>query len=105
MDGNTDPDGSNLRTLLEVQFTYERMRTGRSFCVHLLAILGVPVWLEAIWPSLLPAEMRLFSLVLWAGILFIAMWLAVEEYLSHRTLIHRRSENQGVAAWRIKEPL
>jgi len=58
-----DPDGSKLRKLLEAQFTYEQLSSFRSFYVHLLAIAAVPMWLELVWPTLLPSELRLFVVI------------------------------------------
>jgi len=86
IDRGSDPERSKLRELLETQFTYERMRAGRSLCVHLLAAVGGLIWLEAIWPALLPSEFQLFTLVLWGGLLLIALCIGVTEYISRRRL-------------------
>jgi hypothetical protein len=93
VDRDRDPDGSKLRALLEAQFAYERMRAGRSFCVHILAILGVAVWSDALWPDLLPTEARLFALFLWGGILLLALWCAIQEQVSLRRLKDHRSDD------------
>jgi hypothetical protein len=52
IDRTRDSDGSKLRSVLEAQFTYERMGAARSLLAHLLAITGVVIWLETIWPRL-----------------------------------------------------
>jgi hypothetical protein len=92
-----DPDGSKLRKLLEAQFTYEQLRSFRSFYVHLLAIVAVPVWLDLIWPNLLPSELRLFVVMLWGTLFSLACWAAIQEYLSRRALTRRLSANRKEA--------
>jgi hypothetical protein len=67
IDKQLDPDRSQLRRVLETQFAYERMSAARSTLVHLLAFLGVAVWVAAISPDLLPNEARLFTLVLFVA--------------------------------------
>jgi hypothetical protein len=85
-----------LRSVLEGEFAYERMGTARSLFFHLLAIVGVLIWLEAIWPDLLPPEGRFFTLVLWGSILFVALWAAIEEYFSRRRLKRQLTAKKGV---------
>jgi hypothetical protein len=46
------------------------MRTARSWFAHLLAALGVVIWLQAIWPDGL-SDIRFFLLALYAGVLFL----------------------------------
>jgi hypothetical protein len=48
-----DPDRSQLRRVLEARFVYERMSAARPMFAHLLAIVGVLIGLQAIWPDLL----------------------------------------------------
>ena len=95
-DRNVDPHRSNLRGVLETQFSYERMSAARSLFVHLLAIVGGVIWLQAIWPTLLSEEVRLFILVLWAALLFSAILAAVEEHVSRRKLKHLLAAKKGV---------
>ncbi len=90
-----DPDGTSLRRLLEAQFRYERMSAARFLCVHLLAIVGAMVWLGAIWPSLLPAEVLLFALTLWGAFLFLTVWVSVEEWVWHRRMERYLSQHQA----------
>jgi hypothetical protein len=85
-----------LRSVLEVEFVYERMGAARSLFFHLLAIVGVLIWLEAIWPDLLPSDVRLFIIILWGTILFVALWAAVEEYFSRRRLKRYLASKKGV---------
>jgi hypothetical protein len=79
-----DPDGSKLRRLLEACSECERMSAARSFSVHLLAIVSVFVWLEAEWPSLLPADMRILAVGLWGMFFCLALWMSMEEWIWRR---------------------
>ena len=81
-----DPDRSKLRAVLEAQFAYERMATARSWFAHLLAVLGVVLWLEAIWPAFLPPGIRFFALTLFGGVLFLTLPTAIAEFVSQRKL-------------------
>jgi hypothetical protein len=96
IDPSVDPDRSNLRSVLEAEFAYERMSAARSLFFHLLAIVSVLIWLEAIWPDLLPSEVRLFIIILWGTILFVALWAAIEEYFSRRRLKRHLAAKKGV---------
>ena len=59
-DKTRDPDGETLRSVLAAQFAYERMRAARSWFAHLLAVVGVIIWLESIWPDLIPPAHSVF---------------------------------------------
>jgi hypothetical protein len=73
-----DADRSHLRRMLETRLEYERMHAARHMLVHLLAVLGILVWAEALSPELLPRELRLFTFVLWGSFLFLTIWISVE---------------------------
>jgi hypothetical protein len=88
-------DRSQLCRVLEAQFAYERMSNARSILAHLLAIVGVLVWLEAIWPDFLPQQARFFTLLSWGGILFLTLAVAVEEYILWRKLTSHLSRQGG----------
>jgi hypothetical protein len=95
IDKQLDPDRSQLRRVLETQFAYERMSAARSMLVHLLAFLGVVVWVTAISPDLFPKEARLFTVILWGSFLFLTIWVAVEEYLLSRKLTRLSDAERG----------
>jgi hypothetical protein len=95
IDRNSDPDRSKLRTLLEAQFAYERMRTARSWFAHLLAALGVVLWCEVIWPDSL-SDVRFFLLAVYGGVFFLTVRAAIAEFLSHRKL--NDCINRGLAS-------
>ena len=92
-----DPDGSKLRKLLDAQIVYEQLSGFRSLYVHLMAVAALPLWLQAIWPNLFPAEIRFFILALWGGLLALAAWAAIMEYLARRKLTHRLEANHREA--------
>jgi hypothetical protein len=90
-----DHDGSHLRRGLESQSAYERMHAARYMLVHLLAFVGVVIWVEAIEPDLLPRELRLFTFILWGSFLFLTIWVAIEEYvLWRRFSAHSRGKEE-----------
>ena len=103
IDKAADPDRSQLRTVLEAQFAYERMSAARSMLAHLLAIVGVLIWLEAIWPDFLSEQARFFILVFWGGILFVVLWVAVEEYVLWRKLKSYLARKGGVSLHKTEE--
>lgn len=62
------------------------MSAARSLCAHLLAVIGVALWLDEVWPGLLPAEVRIFALILGSSFFVMTLWFGVEEYFSGRKL-------------------
>ena len=90
-----DPDRSSLRPLLEAHCKYERMSAAKSRYLHLLAIVGVWVWLGTVWPSLLPAQVEEFVLVVWGVLLLIAAWVSVETWAWHRRMTRYLIEHQA----------
>ena len=96
IDKTRDPDGETLRSVLSAQFAYERMKAARSWFSHLLAVTGVVIWLQAIWPDLFPADMRFFTLAVFGGILFLVIRAAIEEVVSGRRLKRYIVSKKGV---------
>lgn len=90
-----DPDGASLRKLLEAHLIYERMGAAKLFSLHLLAIVGVVIWLGEMWPSLLPSQVRVAALALWGCLLLIAVCAGVEEWAWHRRVERYRREHQA----------
>jgi len=60
------------------------MRAARSWFAHLLALVGIIVWLEAIWPELLSPDLRFFTLTVFGGVLFLVVRTALAEFTSRR---------------------
>jgi hypothetical protein len=100
IDKAADPDRSKLRAVLEAQFTWERMSAARSWFAHLLAVLGVVFWLEAIWPDLLPVGIRFFALALFGGVLFLTLRTAIAEIVSQRKLKRCLADQTEIVAHR-----
>ena len=69
IDKEREPDDSILRTLLEAHMKYERTNNAKSVCLHLLAIVGILVWFEAMWPAIIPGPMETFVLTVWGALL------------------------------------
>ena len=94
------PDGSRLdRALVD----YERMRTARSMLVHLLAVVGVVIWLEAMSPDFLSKEVRLSTFILWGSFLFLTLWVAVEEYVLWRKITGYLTRKGGGSSTKTQE--
>ena len=81
-----DPDSSQLSRLCEAQVAYKRMRATRFMLIHLLAFVGVVVWILAISPDLLPQRARHFTFIVWGSFLFLTISVVVEEYVLWRKL-------------------
>jgi membrane protein implicated in regulation of membrane protease activity len=90
-----DPDGASLRKLLEAHVIYERMSGAKKFCLHLLAIVGLVVWVGAMWPAVLPSQVLEPVLALWGGLLFFAILASAGEWLWHREVERYRRERQA----------
>jgi phosphate/sulfate permease len=50
----------------QIRLELERRRAWRLVLVHLLALLGVPLWIAAAWPRRVPASVHAFLLAAWA---------------------------------------
>jgi len=88
-----DSGGFNLRALLKAQITYEHLSGFRSLYVHLMAVVALPVWLQAIWPNLLPPETRFLVLALWGVLFSLASCATIMEFLARRELNRRLAAN------------
>lgn len=84
---NKDDREQSLRPLLEAHISYEHMSARRSFCVHVLALVSVFVWVGVCWPGLLPAQIQIFADELWSVALFLALVAGVQEWKWHRLLM------------------
>jgi hypothetical protein len=103
IDKKGDPDRTKLREVLEAQLTYERGRAARSWFVHLLAVVGVILWIESIWPDLLSPNIRFFSLVVFGGVLFITIRTAIEEIACRRRVQSCLKAQEGVTQGNVHE--
>jgi hypothetical protein len=98
MKKEVDSYGSQSRRVLDIQLAYERMHDARYMLVHLLAFVGVVIWIEAIEPDLLPREVRLFTLILWGSFLFLTIWVAIEEFVLWRRFSAYSTRRGGVSS-------
>jgi hypothetical protein len=83
-DRELDPDGAKLRRLLEAYEVYERLGAARSFFVHLLALIGVIVWLDAKWPDFLPSQVHVLAFGLWDVFFCTALSISIGEWIWYR---------------------
>jgi len=74
-----DPDGSILRAALDAHLEAERLHAVRLLLLHALALVGLPVWLGAAWPALLPATGRRLALVAWVSLLVAVVATVISE--------------------------
>jgi hypothetical protein len=93
-----------LRRVLDAQVAYERMRAARFMLVHLLAFVGVVVWILAISPGLLPQRARHFTFILWGSFLFLTISVVVEKYVLWCKLTRYLARKGGVSLHRLKNP-
>ncbi len=82
-----DPDGSKLRAALEAHFEVERLHALRVFLLYLMCVSGVPVWIAAGWPALLPAGLRNLSLLAWAACATGSVMCTISELRWRRRLL------------------
>jgi hypothetical protein len=85
-------DKKKLEALIEAQLMFERMNEARLFLVHLLAIVGAPLWL-CLWlvPSL-PQSTRSFLLALWSVCGLITLAVSILQWVWYRRRIHRLAD-------------
>jgi putative copper export protein len=95
IDNELDPKSASVRRLLEAHLVYQRMSAAKRFSLHLLALVGVVVWIGAMWPTLLPTNLLEYALALWGGLLLIAVLASFEEWLWQRKVARYRSEHQA----------
>ena len=79
-----DPDGMKLCKLLTAHETYERLGAARSLVVHLLALVGILVWLDAGWPDLLPRLIQTAAFTLWEVFFCLTLSTSIGEWIWYR---------------------
>lgn len=89
-----DADDRSLRRLLKAYVVYQRMAAAKKITLELLAFVGVPVWVGAMWPTLLPLEVVDSALAVWISLLVFAASATVEEWLWHGKVARYRDEHQ-----------
>ncbi len=86
LDSDSQLDWQKVRNLLAAEIAYEQMRAVRFRFVHLLAAIGLVVWLQSIWPDFVGTQVRHGVLALWASVFFVSLCAGIGEYLCHRKL-------------------
>ena len=82
-------DKKKLEALIEAQLMYERMNEARLFLVHLLAIIGAPLWFCLWWVTNISPSTRSFLLALWSVCGMITLALSVLQWVWYRRRINR----------------
>lgn len=90
-----DSHNGAIRRLLEAHAKYERMSAAKKFSLYLLAIVGLVVWVGAMWPTLFPPQLLDSVLAVWISLLFFAILATVEEWLWHRKVARYRDEREA----------
>lgn len=79
-----------VRRLLEAHRRYARMSGAKTFALHLLAVIGAALWIDAMWPAVLPRLLRDDALAIWLGLLCFAVLATVEEWRWRRRVAQYR---------------
>src|SRR5262245_45448425 len=96
IDKTRDPDGTKFRSVLEVQLACERIRAARGLFAHLMTVTGVVIWLAAIWPNFLSAEIRFFSLAVFGANFLLFLRVLIEEVALRVRLKRCLKDNDAV---------
>lgn len=80
----SEPRRSRLEAILTADSARERARARRHKLLGWLGVLGLPLWLRAVWPGRVSADVGVFAATIWA-LIFVAVLVAlVGEGLAHR---------------------
>lgn len=85
-------DKKKLQALIEAQFMYERMNEARLFCVHLLAIIGAPLWLCIWWSTVFSQAERAFLLALWSVCSLVTLSVSALQWMWYRRRTQRLAD-------------
>jgi hypothetical protein len=91
---DSDPARDKLCTLLATKVLYKRLHQARVFLVHVLAVIGGGLWLELVWPTLLPESMRVSIPALWRAGCILALIAVILEGTWYRRQVRRLTEYQ-----------
>jgi len=91
-------DKDKLQALIEAQLIYERMNEARLFFVHLLAVIGAPLWLYIWWVAVFSQSTRAFLLALWSVCRLATLIVSVLQWVWY----HRRK--QRLAEYKATPP-
>jgi hypothetical protein len=82
-------DRSRLDAALSADSARERTRALRQTLVHLLAILGVPLWLAAVWPRGIGSRLAAIVVTCWGLCLAAALAATLWEWRCQRARTQR----------------
>jgi hypothetical protein len=88
-------DKKKLEALIAAQFIYERLNEARLFLVHLVAIVGAPLWLW--WPTIFSQSARAFLLTLWSVCGLATLAVSVLQWVWYRRRVHRLADYQATS--------
>src|SRR5262249_36339855 len=85
-------DRQKLQALIEAQLIYEKMNEARLFFIHVLAIIGAPLWLYIWWSTVFPQSARAFLLALWSVCGLATLIVSVLQWMWYRRRVQRLAE-------------
>ena len=88
------PGRRTLCSLLAATVVHERLHAARVFFVHVLAVIGGGVWLELVWPTLLPESLRVPIPALWRASCIVVLIAVALEWTWYRRWVRRLMEYQ-----------
>jgi hypothetical protein len=94
MPSDPQPRRCTLCSLLAAKVVRERLPTVRVFFVYVLAVIGGGVWLELVWPTLLPESMRVPIPALWRASCIVVLIAVALEWTWYRRRMRRLMEYQ-----------
>ena len=90
-------DKQKLKDLIEAQFIYEQLNEARLFLVHMLAIIGAPLWFCLWWVTSISQSTRSFLLVLWSVCGLITLAVSVCQWVWYHRRIHRLADYKATS--------
>ena len=85
-------DKEKLQALIEAQLIYEKMNEARLFLIHVLAIIGAPLWLYIWWATVFPQSARAFLLALWSVCGLATLTVSITQWIWYRRRVKRLAE-------------
>ena len=90
-------DKKKLEALITAQLRYEQLNEARLFLVHLLAIVGAPLWLCLWWPTVCSQSTRAFLLALWSLCGLATLTVSICQWVWYRRRIHRLADYKATS--------
>jgi hypothetical protein len=94
-------DRQKLQALIEAQFIFEQLNEARLFLVHLLAIVGAPLWFCLWWVTSISQSTRSFLLALWSVCGLITLAVSVLQWVWYRRRTHRLADYEATSQERV----